>query len=281
MNTTAPLQNKEAPSVAALKASEQSTNSILTLNPAGAPRQEVDAQALYEGLRAVHQLGEFFEIRSLGAGKRAQSAIGGIAEDDGRDDFSVYKHVAQKNISHNIFHTINPLVQPAPGGYDRDGKYGPYKSCTARDEEVLRLRWIPYDLDPLRLDPSGKELTGSVTSATDAEKAGAWEIASKVLDYWRNAGFDPTVIDSANGYQVLVPADLPKDSKEDVKRLLEAHAAKWDLKSVAHVDTSVFNPSRVLALPGTWKKKGTDTPERPWRMVKLLHAGTRNAEVRQ
>ena len=81
-------------------------------------------------------------------------------------------------------------------------------------------------------------------------------------------------MDSGNGYLVLVPADLSPDNAELIKGLLDVHAVSFDAPG-AHVDKSVFNPSRILAVPGTINRKGDNTSERAWREVRLLHAVSR------
>jgi hypothetical protein len=78
---------------------------------------------------------------------------------------------------------------------------------------------------------------------------------------------------------VLVPADLTPDNSVLIKRLLELHAAVFDTTR-AHIDVSVSNPSRILAVPGTLKLKGDNTTERPWRDVRLLHAGLEVQDIK-
>ena len=161
---------------------------------------------------------------------------------------------------YNVYHTVNPIIPTFSGK-------------NAGDDDIARLRWIPYDIDPLRHDAEGQALKGK-QSASNAEKAAAKKVADAILAFYRGRNLDPALVDSGNGYLVLVPADLTPDNAVVVKQLLEVHAKFFDVAG-AHIDVSVSNPSRILAVPGTLKRKGENTAERPWREVRLLHAGTR------
>lgn len=164
----------------------------------------------------------------------------------------------------NAYHTINP-INPE------------FRGKNASDDDIARIRWVPYDIDPVRRGPDGLVLKGK-HSATDEEKAEAWKVAEAIAAFWRARGYDPLLMDSGNGYYVLVPADMSPDNSLLVERLLKAHAATFSTRGAA-VDQSTFNPSRILAVPGTVKRKGEDTLERPWRFVRLLHPGSRDEEL--
>lgn len=216
-----------------------------------------------DALRVLHEPGEWVEIRAIGAGK-TRSVLFTL---DG-DLESVRARIDSWDQSGlNIYHTLNPLTPPPDQkGYVR----GPNKrSLAASDTDVLSIRWIPLDFDPFRRNAAGEELSSTTTNATASEKAAALELAKKALAFFRERGYSPIVVDSGNGYQALVPAELSKEASSKVRDLLTLFAEKWDTVA-AHVDTSVYNPSRVLALPGTLKRKGDNSPERPWREVKLL-----------
>ena len=86
----------------------------------------------------------------------------------------------------------------------------------------------------------------------------------------------PVVADSGNGYHLLyrlaedVPvAAVPVPADDPVRRLLRHLAAKFDTAHAA-IDTSVFNPGRIVKLPGTKARKGPGTPDRPHRRASLL-----------
>jgi hypothetical protein len=136
----------------------------------------------------------------------------------------------------------------------------------AKDEHVVRRRWLLLDLDPVRAQGHQDE------SATDAEKQAVRRCADNIWEYLCMSGWpDPLWIDSGNGVHLLYRVDLPNDraSYDLVRGLLRALAARFDTAG-AKVDVSVANAARIAKLPGTWSKKGTDTPERPHRLARLL-----------
>jgi hypothetical protein len=77
------------------------------------------------------------------------------------------------------------------------------------------------------------------------------------------------LIDSGNGYYLLYRIDLPADDGGLVKRVLLALAQRFDTDAVK-IDPAVFNPARICKVPGTWARKGDNTPERPHRESRLL-----------
>jgi hypothetical protein len=77
------------------------------------------------------------------------------------------------------------------------------------------------------------------------------------------------VADSGNGFHLLYRIDLPADDGELVKRCLKALAHQFDTDAVK-IDTSVFNPSRIVKLYGTMSRKGDSTTERPHRRSSVL-----------
>ena len=77
------------------------------------------------------------------------------------------------------------------------------KDATTADADIIRRRWLPVDIDPVR--PSG-------VSATDAEHEAALEAAGRVAGYLAEQGFPaPIKADSGNGAHLLYRIDLPND----------------------------------------------------------------------
>jgi hypothetical protein len=132
------------------------------------------------------------------------------------------------------------------------------------DENILRRRWILIDADPQRPVPD--------IASTDEEKAAAWEVIGKVMDYLEKFGITETVLaDSGNGYHLLVPVDLPVDDREAVRQFLNSLADRFDTDRVK-IDRKVYNPARVCKLYGTWARKGDHTERRPHRQARVLEA---------
>jgi len=135
--------------------------------------------------------------------------------------------------------------------------------ATTRDKDILATTLFVVDVDPER-EPKD-------ASATDEEKARAAEVAEAVRGWLQERGVEAIRADSGNGYHLLVPlvpavgADVRRAAKDarDLLRLLDQRFSTEGAK----VDTSTFNPSRILKLYGTKAVKGEDTPDRPHRFA--------------
>lgn len=219
----------------------------------------IDDDELSKGLAlATMELreGEVFELRVLPSGhsgtfrssKRARTALSKLA--------------AQLGAWDGAYFMPNPM-KGEPTNALKVGKAG-------RDADVTRRRWLLLDVDPERPKvafPGGGE---GKASATEREKAHAWELRARIVadlrDVWGFA--DPVMSDSGNGYHAMWAVDLPADS--DVpERFLATLARVYDTDA-AKVDRAVKNAARIWKLPGTLACKGPDlAPERPWRMAKV------------
>lgn len=130
------------------------------------------------------------------------------------------------------------------------------------DKSVIRRRWLLIDVDPNR--PKD-------TNATDVELGYALTIIERVKVFLTEHGWpSPVEALSGNGGHLLYRLDLPNDEETRVliEQLLKNLAALFDTPN-AHVDTSVFNASRITKLYGTYARKGPDTPERPVRLSSI------------
>lgn len=160
-----------------------------------------------------------------------------------------------------VFYTLNDL-----NDYCRDWpQYGKILKGvkTASDADIARRSWVLVDIDPIR--PSG-------VSATENEKAQARDVADKVLKLY-DIGFPnpKLILDSGNGVHLLWRAEMEnnRDNSDILRCFLHTLKGVFNTPG-ADVDTSVFNPARISKLPGTWARKGDDTPNRPHRMSKIL-----------
>lgn len=134
----------------------------------------------------------------------------------------------------------------------------------AQDRDVPLRRAIYIDIDPVR--PSG-------ISATDAEKRAAMDTRQRVEEFLVRELGDPAALgrgDSGNGCFMLIAIQQPcltiLNHTNHVQRFLKLLAREFDTKHV-QIDTSVSNTARLMPCPGTWKRKGEDTRERPHRRV--------------
>jgi len=139
------------------------------------------------------------------------------------------------------------------------------KDSTTSDADILRRRWLPIDIDPLR--PSG-------VSSTDEEHGLALAKADEIARWMAGLGFpDPVRADSCNGAHLLYRIDLPNDEAATalVKRCLATLDTLFSDERVT-VDTANFNAARIWKLYGTVSRKGDNTPERPHRRSRMLSA---------
>ena len=134
---------------------------------------------------------------------------------------------------------------------------------TTNDGDITRRRMVLIDLDPSR---------AAGISASDDEFEKAHLKAVDVFRYLIGAGFkEPIITKSGNGWHVYLPCDMPNDEEHNelVKRFLQSLSKMFSDASV-EIDEKVFNPARIDKLIGTWAKKGSDTPERKWRIAEIV-----------
>ena len=139
------------------------------------------------------------------------------------------------------------------------------KDTTTADADIIRRRWLPVDLDPVR--PSG-------VSSTDEEHEAAISKAEKIAAFLETVGFPrPVLADSGNGAHLLYAIDLPNDEESTalVRDCLTTLDALFSGDSVT-VDTANYNAARIWKLYGTVSRKGDDTPDRPHRIAKIIDA---------
>jgi hypothetical protein len=139
---------------------------------------------------------------------------------------------------------------------------------TTRDADVLCLRWLYLDIDPVR---------PAEISSTEAELADAIQRRDAILGDHSDLAASGAWGSSGNGAWILVRLpDYPNNP--DHAALLAKTLAALDQKysdTAVRIDTATANPARLIGLPGTLKAKGCNRPDRPWRRVTLDGVGTR------
>ena len=210
-------------------------------------------------LRFLHQPGDVFEIRALGVGGKKKRTDSGFFDDPAKAAECALR--LDKTLTpRGIYVTLNPL-QPAMLARAAN-RIQDWATSTAGDQHVLRRRWLPIDVDPIR--------AGGVTdiAATDDEVRAAWDVAENARNFLMGMGFDePAEANSGNGRLLLFPVDLPNDqtSADLLKRVLLSVKQKTETPD-ATIDLTMFNASRIIRLMGTWNRKGDDLPTRPHRI---------------
>lgn len=135
-------------------------------------------------------------------------------------------------------------------------------ATTTRDRDISVYSLFVVDIDPER--PAG-------ISSTMQEKRAAFEVMEAVRGWLQEKAIRSILADSGNGYHLLIPlipfrGEAVLQAARDARELLRLLHARFSTPG-AKVDTSTFNPSRVLKLYGTLAVKGESTEERPHRLA--------------
>jgi hypothetical protein len=225
---------------------------------------EPDADLVAEWLRVFMAPGQVAELRALdysgrdiGWGK--PRVVAGWFDDPFK---MAAVALALSEDSKGVYFTPNPLVRDLLARCRNRVRVAERDQQT-HDNQVTRRRWLTVDLDP-RPPVSG-------ISATDEEKAEAYAAARSVWAWAAGKGWPrPVVCDSGNGFHLFFPVDLPADDGGRCQRSLQSLAENCP---GGKIDTSTFNASRIMKVPGTWARKGDHCEGwRPHRRGRLLHA---------
>jgi hypothetical protein len=123
-------------------------------------------------------------------------------------------------------------------------------------------------------------------SGTRPRRRAAYEVHTQVAEFLFDVLKDETVLgrgDSGNGFFILIaiePARVAAESTERIRRFLKLLANLFDTKRV-RIDTSVGNVARLMPAPGTWKRKGENTLDRPplRRSIRRSHAHPKSCQL--
>ena len=154
-----------------------------------------------------------------------------------------------------------PLDSTLSARYEQS-RWQPAMNKRAADHDVSNRRAMFVDIDPVR--PSG-------ISSTAEEQLAAWEVGNTIRqDLTNRIGRTPIGWGcSGNGYYLLIAIELSPNSpelKDLISRGLKALSKKYGTDRVS-IDTTVCNAARLMSCPGTWKRKGRHTEERPHRLT--------------
>ena len=161
-----------------------------------------------------------------------------------------------------VYYVLNE-INPALLGraYNRLKEHAEH---TTADNSVLRRRWLPIDLDPVR--PAG-------ISASEEEHAEAVRRARLIADDMQKEWGRPIIADSGNGAHLLYRIDLTND--QEGLAIVSGALAELDRRYSDHavrVDVTSANAARIWKAYGTVARKGDSTPDRPHRMSRVLEA---------
>lgn len=211
--------------------------------------------------------GEVTEIRAFGLSKSNKAWEGWAGGSgvvfgyfDNAQDFAKAAAALDRAKAEGIYFTLNPANPDLLARSANRLKAAGAKTSTTTDKDILCVRWLPIDLDPVR--PSG-------ISSTDQELEYAQIIKVRICQFIKHEfdGYPPILAVSGNGTHLIYKLeDLPNtdDTKDKIRNAIAAIAYQFSDDQV-HVDLKVFNPARIWKLYGTTGRKGDHIKERPHR----------------
>ena len=228
---------------------------------------EVSLQEIHAGLSAyfTHRLNtdeaDFlqFEVRFIGTDKTIRGAYFDMT-DKGIKSAANMILLEQANPSwQGTYATVNPsLTIEFPRGFLTS-------TGLTKDENILggHCTFVLLDIDPVKKDPPSGQCNATVEERESALAAG--DLINKKLE---DLGLKATLtVSSGNGFHAVYP--VCGITKAQHKQFLRFIAKEWsrfappELYDKVKVDTSVFNPSRIMRVPGTLGRKGGDDSTRP------------------
>ncbi len=217
--------------------------------------------ALRDAIRRLHTAGDVIEVRAIGEEALASGYF------DNQDLLTGKILLLDEDPRvQGIYLTLNE-VNPAllSRRANRVKMRLSKKDATTADGDIIRRRWLPVDIDPVR--PSG-------VSSSESEHEAAIGKAYAIAAYLGGIGWpDPVIADSGNGAHLLWRIDLKNDdeSRDLVKNCLAALDLRFSDPG-SRVDTGNYNAGRIWKCYGTTSKKGDHTAERPHRVSRILTA---------
>jgi len=189
-----------------------------------------------------------------------------------------------------VYWCINPVTPSHLENYGSDLRAR--KTGSTRDVDIIARYWLPIDADAIRVD----RITGaplSVVSSTASEKANLCKLIAITLDWLCGTqGWpEPIIVDTGNGNALFYalhglpiprhpdpknPGCLKYDEDNDtlIKDVLNSIAARYaadtNTNILGRIDTTVYNPSRIMKIPGTIARKAKHSIARPHRASKIL-----------
>lgn len=209
--------------------------------------------------------GEVTEIRAYGANGKgpwdgyAKGAGIVYGYFDNAEAFGKCAEALNKSRLPGIYFVLNPVIPDLLARAVNRLKAADYKTVATSDKDILCLRWLYIDLDPIR--PSG-------ISSTDQELEHALQLRDKIRQWFvSEKGYTGIPAMSGNGAHIMMRlSDWPNNEKnvEIIKKFLSYLHAKYTTKHV-DVDRAVYNPSRICKIYGTVARKGDHMETRPHR----------------
>jgi hypothetical protein len=216
-----------------------------------------DLEVIQRAIAVLHEPGQIVELRVPGK----FGVISGYYDDHGKLATAV-KQLSDEGEHVGVYCTLNCCHEALVARRAKNQLHYDVKTTTS-DADIIRRRWLLFDFDPKR--PKGE-------SATTEEKIAAKAVMLNVAKTLRKESWpSPVCARSGNGYHLLYRVDEPNDAETAAlfKNCLDAIAANFPTDAV-HIDTGVYNASRITKAYGSLAAKGANTTERPHRFSQIL-----------
>ncbi len=222
-----------------------------------AERPEID-----RGISLLFDPSDVVEVRIP---KTRAGVVAGYFDDHSRMATAIQEADAKYHAA-GIYYVLN-RINPALLGraYNRLRERAEYATA---DNNVLRRRWLPIDLDPVR--PAG-------ISSSDDEHAAAIQRARTIAREMATEWGQPIIADSGNGAHILYRIDL--ENNEQALASVSGALAELDRcysDDLVKVDITSANAARIWKAYGTVARKGDSIPTRPHRPSKVLEVPNGN-----
>lgn len=228
----------------------------------------VDFKAIYNRISIFVESGQVVELRAIKpiGGKYLHNLNGYF------NSLEEFSKVASELSGHfeGVYFTLNPIAPEILEKFPVN-KVAPTRVAT-RDQDILKRKWIPIDIDPVR---NVKAQVGQKYSSSKDELELAIKKARQIRDWlnhecgWKNCL--NVLAQSGNGahLEYLVNLSNTDESRDLIKALLTELDAKFS-DETARVDTAVYNSGRIWKVYGTQACKGENTPDRPHRVAEII-----------
>lgn len=160
-----------------------------------------------------------------------------------------------------IYITANPCDKSLLDG-DNGNRIGPGLSRT-KDGNIARIKHLLIDIDHKGAGKMG---------TTDEEHRAVLKVAKRIRKWTSGLGWpDPTLLDSGNGAWLIYETNLEnsQENKHMIHRCLKHINSMYGSHDIK-IDESVYNPSRLIRVPGTVNRKGPNDEKHPHRTARIL-----------
>ena len=209
--------------------------------------------------RAISLLFEPGDVVEVRIPKTRAGVVAGYFDDHSAMAGAIWQADGQFRAS-GIYYVLN-RINPALLGWAYN-RLKEHAECTTADSNVLARRWLPVDLDPVRL---------AGISSSDEEHAAAIQRAHIIAQDMAADLERPIIADSGNGAHLLYRIDLPND--QEALRFVAGALAELDRRysdEKVKVDVTSANAARIWKAYGTIARKGDSIPGRVHRLSRII-----------